>query len=444
RSGRTRGRPRRRPRAALGPGQDSRPRERHDLGAQRRGDRTLPRRGTHAGIRRDTTGGRMTGENIVCFAKDWDGHPTSNTHVMRLLARRNRVLWLPSVAMRAPHLDSSRDVRRMARRVAAAARGARRGESDLWVASPLVLPLPHSPWAAALNRRLLRNAVGRLCRRLGMERFQVWTFLPTAGDHARALGGPPGGCYFVDDWAHSPDYDGERVAEAEARLCRAADIVFATSRALVTEKRRWNAHTYHAPHGVAHAHLGPPLDPALPLAPEVARLRPPVLAVVGLLDWRIDTKLLAALADRRPDWSLALVGPPHADLGALAARPNIHLLGRVPYARLPAVLKGCAVGLVPFGVDENTRHIDPAKLREYLSAGLPVVATALPEVAAIDTSCRIVSGADELVAAVEAALRDGGPEECRRRSRAMASQTWEARVQALGTHLLRLGASEAA
>ena len=45
----------------------------------------------------------MTGANIVCFAKDWDGHPTSNTHVMRLLARRNRVLWLESVAMRAPH-----------------------------------------------------------------------------------------------------------------------------------------------------------------------------------------------------------------------------------------------------------------------------------------------------------------------------------------------------
>ena len=306
----------------------------------------------------------MSGENVVCFGKDWDGHPTSNTHVMQLLARRNRVLWLESVAMRAPRPGSSRDLRRMARRLAAAARGPRRVEADLWVASPLVLPLPHSSWAAALNRRLLRRAVGRLCRRLGMDRFQVWTFLPTAGDHARALGGRPLVYYCVDDWAHSPDYDGPRVAEAEARLCQAADVVFATSRALVAEKRRWNPRTHHAPHGVDHAHFARALDPALPVAPELVSLRRPVLAVVGLLDWRIDTELLTALADRRPEWSLALVGPRHADLGGLAARPNVHLLGRIPYARLPAVLKGCAVGLVPFVVDEYTRHIDPVKLRE--------------------------------------------------------------------------------
>src|SRR5262249_13599925 len=78
----------------------------------------------------------------------------------------------------------------------------------------------------------------------------------------------------------------------------------------------------------------------LPVAPGVGCLGRPVLGVVGLLDWRIDTGLLAALADRRPDWSLALVGPALTDLGALAARPNIHVLGRLPYPRLPAVLKG--------------------------------------------------------------------------------------------------------
>jgi len=386
----------------------------------------------------------MNGANVVCFAKDWDGHPTSNTHVMRLLARRNRVLWLESVAMRAPRPGSSRDLRRMVRRVAAAARGPRRVEADLWVASPLVLPLPHSPWAAALNGRILQRTVGRLCRRLGMEQFQVWTFLPTAGEYARALGGRPLVYYCVDDWAHSPDYDGARVARAEARLCQMADVVFATSRALVVDKRRWNARTHHAPHGVDHAHFARALDPALPVAVEVARLRRPVLAVVGLLDWRIDTTLLAALADRRPDWSLALVGPMHADLGALAARPNVHLLGRLPYTRLPAVLKGCDVGLVPFVVGEYTRHIDPVKLREYLSAGLPVVATAPPDIAAIDTSCRIVRGVDELIGGVEAALQEGGAEARSRRSRTMASETWEARVEALGAHLTRLGATKAA
>src|SRR5262249_58618267 len=198
---------------------------------------------------------------------------------------------------------------------------ARRVEADLWVASPLVLPLPYSPWAAALNGRLLQRTVRRLCQRLEMDRFQVWTFLPTAGDYARVLGGRPLVYYCVDDWAHSPDYDGARVREAEARLCQVADVVFATSRALVADKRRWNSHTHHAPHGVDYAHFARALDPALPVAAEVAGLGRPVLAVVGLLDWRIGTGALAALADRRPQCSLALVGPVPAARRGLAARP---------------------------------------------------------------------------------------------------------------------------
>jgi len=385
----------------------------------------------------------MTGESIVCFSKDWDGHPTSNTNVMRVLARTNRVLWLESIAMSTPRPASGRDLRRMLRRLLAAARGPRRVETNLWVASPLVLPLPHAAWATALNGRLLRHAVTRWSRRLGMERMQVWTFLPTAGDHARALGGRPLVYYCVDDWAHSPDHDGARVAEAEERLCRAADVVFATSRALAAEKRPWNASTVHAPHGVDHAHFARALDADTPVAPEVAGLRGPVLAVVGLLDWRLDATLLGALADRRPDWSLALVGPAHADLRALAARPNVHLLGRIPHARLPGVLKGCALGLVPFVASEYTRRIEPVKLREYLAAGLPVVATELPEVAAVDPSCRIARGVDELVGAIEAALRED-PVARVRRSAAMAAHTWEARVEALGAHLVHLATPEAA
>ena len=56
RSGRARARDRRRPRAALGRRRDPRPRERHDLGAQRRGDGALPGRrpGGRASGRRST------------------------------------------------------------------------------------------------------------------------------------------------------------------------------------------------------------------------------------------------------------------------------------------------------------------------------------------------------------------------------------------------------
>src|SRR6185503_13028582 len=287
----------------LGAGRDPPPRRGHDLGAERRGDPSLP-----GGSRL-----RMSGEHLVCFAKDWDDHPTSNNHVMRLLARRNRVLWVSSIGMRRPRA-SARDLRRIVRKLGASLRGPHHVADGLWVLAPLVLPLPHSDLATALNRRLLRATIRRAARRLGMETFQVWTFLPNTVDYATDLDPTLLVYYCVDDWAHAEGYDGPALAALERRLCARADVVFATSTGLVRAKRRWNANTHLAAHGVDHAHFARALDPATPTAPEVARLAGPVVGVVGLLDERVDTALLAHVAARRPDWSIALIGRAHVDL----------------------------------------------------------------------------------------------------------------------------------
>ena len=41
-------------------------------------------------------------ESIICFAHDWNGDPTSKTHIMRILSEKNRILWVDSIGMRRP------------------------------------------------------------------------------------------------------------------------------------------------------------------------------------------------------------------------------------------------------------------------------------------------------------------------------------------------------
>ena len=370
----------------------------------------------------------MTDQHIVCFAKDWDDHPTSNNHVMRRLAHANRVLWVSSIGMRRPSA-SARDLRRAARKVVESLRGPRRVVDDLWVLAPLALPLPHSPFATALNRRWLRATIRRAARQLGMDHFQVWTFLPNTVDYASDLEPSLLVYYCVDDWAHAEGYDGTALAALERRLCVRADVVFATSAPLAAAKARLNPNTYAAPHGVDHAHFARALDPATPVAPEVARLAVPAVGVVGLLDERVDWSLIERLAAHRPERPIVLAGRAHVDLGPLVARhPNVRHLGHVPYARLPELLKGLGVALVPFVVNDYTRHVNPVKLREYLSAGLPVVSTDLPEVARYRRWCRIGRDAATFIAAVDEALASDAMAERRARSDAMRSETWERRV----------------
>ena len=111
----------------------------------------------------------MKNESIVCFAKDWSEDPTSNNHVMTLLARGNRVLWLNSIAMRRPTLSSGRDLKKMWRKVASFFRGVKQVQPNLWVVTPIVLPFPHSKLATSINRRILRATIHWYRRKLGMR-----------------------------------------------------------------------------------------------------------------------------------------------------------------------------------------------------------------------------------------------------------------------------------
>jgi glycosyltransferase involved in cell wall biosynthesis len=53
-----------------------------------------------------------------------------------------------------------------------------------------------------------------------------------------------------------------------------------------------------------------------------------------------------------------------------------------PYERLPEVMAGFDVALMPFALNDATRSISPTKTLEYLAAGLPVVSTRIADVVA--------------------------------------------------------------
>jgi len=89
------------------------------------------------------------------------------------------------------------------------------------------------------------------------------------------------------------------------------------------------------------------------------------------------------------------------------------------------------VGIIPFKVNELTRNINPIKLGEYLSAGLPVVSTYLPEAKFYGDQVFVARGHDEFVSKLEQAIREDSAEARRRRSDSMRGETWEARVSAL-------------
>jgi len=374
----------------------------------------------------------MQGENIICFAKDWSEDPTSNNHVMRLLARKNRVLWLNSISTRAPKLSSSSDLQKIVRKVRDFARGPVEVEPNLFVYTPIVVPFPHMPGAATVNQGILRATLGSLRARLDMDEYQLWSFIPTVQPYLGMPGEKLVVYYCTDEWSHFSHVDGPRIAEMERDLCQQADVVFTTARSLWDRRRTLNPETHLALHGVDHQHFARALDDETPLPDDLRDCTGPVIGFFGLVhDW-IDLSLLAYVARNRPDWTVAVIGKSNVDLSELEKLPNVKLLGRRPYQELPRYCKAFSVGVMPFALNQLTMNVNPIKMREYLSAGLPVVSTDLPEVRGFNESVRIARSAEDFLAACEEAIATDDRVMRRRRSEAMAGESWEAKVSELG------------
>lgn len=371
---------------------------------------------------------------IIAFSKDWTGDHTSNHHVLRELAKTRRVVWINSIGTRAPSLASSRDLGTIRRKLREVTRSAQNVEHDLWVVTPLVLPMATKPAVRAFNRFLIRTLVAAVRRRLGIEDFELWTFLPNVADYL-GIGESLSVYYCVDEWSLFEYLDREATAAAERALLDRVDVVFAINRALADAKRAICPSTFVSPHGVDHALFARALDPATELPAGLAAIPAPRIGFVGTLrDW-VDLELVAHVARARPQWSIVMVGRKLMETAALDGLPNVHLIDAVPHHELPRYFAGFAVGLIPYRRQTRMTFVNPLKLREYLAGGLPVVSTPLDEAERYPTMCEVAEGGEAFVAAIERALARDSRAAREARSAAMRDETWAARCRQLVRHV---------
>ena len=218
--------------------------------------------------------------------------------------------------------------------------------------------------------------------------------------------------------------------DKERHLLAWADLVFTGGPTLYRARRDKHPAVHCFPSGVDGKHFAPGNFASAPPA-NLAQHPRPILGYYGVIDERLDLSLIAQIADARPGWTIALVGPTvKIDEGAIPVRDNIVRFGQQAYRDLPGFLNAFDVALMPFARNEATRSISPTKTLEYLAGGKPVVATPIADVVDLyGDAVEIAVTAPEFVAAAEAVLGRTGEQERRWRSRAarhVAANDWEA------------------
>jgi glycosyltransferase involved in cell wall biosynthesis len=281
-----------------------------------------------------------------------------------------------------------------------------------------------------------------ISRAAALARPIVWISSPTQHDARLDLDARLRVYHVVDDYLAYyalPEAHRSSFARRERELIEWADLVIAVSPELIDTKGRGNPKFHLLPNGFDAEAYRPDCPIDLPAA--LAGMPRPILGYVGLISVRLDLAMLDAVAARRPEWTLVLMGSIFEQgcedaLGRLQARPNVRFLPPVPGHQVAGYVRSFDLGLVPYRVTQETFHASPLKVYEYLAAGLPVVAADVPGARQFADMVAIASSFDAWEDAIARELAGDCPGARAERRMRVAPHSWNGRVETLSDYLL--------
>ncbi len=243
------------------------------------------------------------------------------------------------------------------------------------------------------------RSLAALLRKIDFRPDILWSYLPTYVQCFTKIDAQTKVFDAVDDWSAHPAYKQwkKRLKKNYQFLNNRADVVFTVSKELLSLFPH-HRYVHWVPNGADIEHFSASVQ-----MNGTQKHSKPTIVYVGIIQERVDLGLIAWLARQRPQYDFVIAGPvwKGIDVSTLHALPNVRMPGAVAYDELPELLARCSVGIVPHKADGLVRSMNPMKIYDYLSAGLPVVATQAPGFEAFQSGMKVVASRDTFLTAVD-------------------------------------------
>lgn len=193
----------------------------------------------------------------------------------------------------------------------------------------------------------------------------------------------------------------EQLINQEKYLMAHADIIFTGGKSLYESKKQFHHNVHCFPSSVEASHFAKALN-GISIPEDIAGLQSPIVGYYGVIDERIDLKLIHEAALKLPNVSFVMIGPlAKIEESELPKEPNIHYLGMKSYDELPHYLKAFDIAMMPFALNDATKYISPTKTLEYMAAAKPIISTKITDVVRDYSSCvSLIETADEFCEAI--------------------------------------------
>ena len=320
--------------------------------------------------------------HFVVFSDDWGEHPSSCQHLFLNISKSYTVTWVNTIGMRPPKfsvMDLQKSIKKLHRMFQKKNKYIEQKEKlgPETIIQPFMLPWQKIPGIRRMNAISVISAVRKELKNYPNNEVILVTTVPNACDYIGHFNEDLAVYYCVDDFTEWPGLDKNYIKDLESELLSHCDALIATSEKLLNRLKFIGKPLKLLTHGV-----NTEMFTRLPDKKDIVlqNIKPPRVGYYGLFDKRSDQELLLSIALELPMVSFVIIGKVEYCLPKLRRLENIYFIGPVKYERLPSLIKGLEILILPYKVNELTQSIYPLKLKEYILTGKPVICSPLPEV----------------------------------------------------------------
>ena len=376
-----------------------------------------------------TTNGRI---DFICFGGiDWWYHNRGHmdTQLMRRFAKKGNLLFVNSIVMSKPNLSERHKLfAKVVRKAKSIFAGLKRVDEGFWVYSPFSIPIQHLNWARPINESLLKRQILRVKRKVDIVNPIVWTATPVVCELALKLSNRKLVYQRTDRFENFPGVDADLITRFDRKLKAHADITIFVNTSLYEQEKQQCKNALYLDHGVDFDTFSTAgNDPEEPT--DLAEIPGYRVGFFGSIDdCNPDIAFMEQVVDLVPDMSFVFVGQALCDCSALAMKENVWMLGKKAYEQIPHYGKCFDVLLLPLKQDDWSAAVNPAKLKEYLALGKPVVSTPFPELKKYSDVVYEAASAQDFADLIRSAIAWNNEELVAQRQKRVEKFSWDSKA----------------
>jgi len=327
----------------------------------------------------------LQNQDIVCFALgDWWGmNPSCTTHIMKKLAEKNKVIYINPISSDLFGMSKKKKrLARIIRKFKSVIKLVRKVNHNLYVVSPIFLPLQGNQFFDKINDILITMQLKLLQFFLKVKKPIVWIGNIRVADFISNFNRQLIVYHISDRFDECPyTHNREKLRLREATVSQKSDLIICASKKLHEWKKDLKTNAHYLPHGVDFTLFRKAGEQNICLE-ELNNIPKPIAGYFGTMTAENDIELLLHCARKLPDVSFVFAGQiTGGDYSELLQMPNVYHLGRLPYEKIPLLCAGFDVCMLQWKINEWIKHCNPLKLFEYMASGRPIISVCIDEVA---------------------------------------------------------------